>query len=119
MLNRNAIILVPKEPFIEWMRSVVDDIPFPESEHEPTVYLVPNALSREEFQEWKKDGFARIFRKELEAYCTDESTWPELSIENFKTWFILSCLDAVEDMVEDELLVDDKYDDRDISTGRN
>lgn len=44
MLNRSALILRPKPPFIDWARRLDNDGALPEAEGDHSVYLVPEIL---------------------------------------------------------------------------
>jgi hypothetical protein len=51
-INRSALIVTAKQPFVEWLHSVdasSQDIGLSEINHEPTVYLVPPFEMPDEF----------------------------------------------------------------------
>ena len=120
MLNRIAVILVPKQPYIDWAVSVgVDKAKLAPETYKPTVFLVSDDIAGDGFGDWEKDGFKAVFKREMQEWHADESTWPELTEENFNKWFLISRMDIVEDMVGDKLLIDDKNNQDGVSGGRN
>jgi len=108
MINRCAIMLVPQKLYFDWLKSNRSGREYDPEEYKPTIYLVSADIADEGQGEWEADGFKSIFRKELADWHADESTWPELTVENFKEWFLMTRIDYIEDMVEGELLFDDK-----------
>lgn len=76
MLNRAAIIIRPREPYIVWARSVFADAMDPTEGGEETVYLVPDFEDEAGYERTLKKVWAEIFERELYGWCTDESMWP-------------------------------------------
>ena len=90
-LNRSAIVVTPKRPFLEWLHSVD-----PTSSHltlhdlaqEPTIYLVSECESEEDFDDCLRELFPRIFEDQLEGWWTDQSVWPpDRTLDTFQAWF--------------------------------
>jgi len=52
------------------------------------VYLVPEDPTGEAETPPLDSFFAEIFEQELEAWCTDKSTWPrKRDLKTFRSWF--------------------------------
>jgi len=108
MLNRSAIIVIPKQPYIDWSKSVFDDdIPFELSEDDALpVFLGPDADYTEEINAFVKKHFDFFFEHWLEAWCTDESLWPKRRTRKmFHEWFDVRVHSWVEDVVDAPLKV--------------
>lgn len=91
VLNRSALILRYKQPFVDWINAVD---PSPEShtftlayvERERTVYLVEVEDERE-LALWLARHHAELFEEELEGWYTDPAVWPrDRSLERLQEW---------------------------------
>ncbi len=114
MINRAALILKYKEPFIKWANECDPDddeftVTLEEANRERYVYLISDS-DAENVEKWLKTNYRELFEWELEGWCTDESLWPEkLDYKLFKKWFEVECHSMVFDMVGGEI-VDDELD---------
>jgi hypothetical protein len=110
MLNRAAVIVRPKEPFISWVSSVDDDGIVPEQGGEHTVYLIASSDSERGMERALKDVWSEIFERELEGWYVDESLWPQnRTFAMFKKWFSIECHTIVEDLCAMPLEDDESY----------
>ena len=109
-LNRAAVIIRPKEPYIKWAASKEeDDCSLAEGLRNRTaVYLVPEDPSGREETPPLKDYFEEIFEYELEAWDTDEAGWPApRTLEMFLEWFDVVGESIVVDLGEGPIWVED------------
>jgi len=94
MLNRAALILRYKQPFVDWINAA-DPSPsshpltLAEANQEHTVYLV-----EVEDEEWLAAWLARhhqeLFEKELNGWYTDPALWPrDRSLKTLKRWVLI------------------------------
>jgi hypothetical protein len=101
MLNRSAVIVRPKMPFYDWLRSV-DDVDAPEltvDEMGPMLYLVPDYEDPADAETVLKKVCDDIFCRELEGWYTDVEVWPkDRSLKVFKQWFDVQHHEIVEDV---------------------
>jgi len=101
MLNRSAVVVRPKQPFLDWLKSV-DDSGLPEvtpDQLEKTLYLVPDCSDPADAEKVLKRVCEEIFCRELEAWYTDEEAWPRgLSLGKFREWFDIEWIELVEDV---------------------
>jgi hypothetical protein len=108
MLNRAALIVRPKQPFLEWAASLDDSGLVPDAEGEQTVYLVPEFESDEEGLRVLKRVYAEIFERELDGWDTEPSAWPQKrDFKTFQEWFSIELHSVVEDVVDDALIDDE------------
>ena len=91
LVNRAAITVKPKEPYIDWANGLDDDGPKIALGHLPerAVYLVDDVENLvgdvEDIVEWY---FAEIFEQELVAWHRVESDWPQnRDLATFMEWF--------------------------------
>ncbi len=111
MLNRGVLILRPKQPFIDWAKSLTDDEGLaPDPSGEQTAYLIPDCESEEELADFLDMVHGDLFERELGCWGVDPATWPEeRNLTMFHDWFQIEVHTVVEDLVADEL-VDDEFD---------
>ena len=112
MVNRAAIILRYKDPFIHWVNEAdpyVDDpgITLERANRERTVYLI-NDSDAENLEEWISLNFMQLFESELEGWYTDESLWPKnRNRKLFDKWFGVECHSLIIDTVGSEIVDDE------------
>jgi len=111
MLNRTAIILRYKDPFVRWINEgdPHDDCPdIHVGQDEQTVYLIHQITYPEDVDEWIALNHELLFESELESWYTDEALWPKnRTLELFKEWVHVEYHSRVDDLV-DAPLVDDE-----------
>lgn len=110
MLNRSALSVLPKQPFVDWANSLPDEDPLCQKmsleEHraEGTIYLVDECASEEELEVLISENWQAIFEMELSSW--DE--WGEhhpatINRALFDQWFELSFQSAVLDIAKHPL----------------
>jgi hypothetical protein len=112
MINRSAIIVRAKEPFLQWLRQLPDpvgpDMTLASINEEPTVYLVPEYGYIDEQEELLAQAYGVIFENELGGWWTKEADWPKRrNLKLFLDWFEVTFHSLIEDLV-DMPLVDDE-----------
>jgi hypothetical protein len=103
LINRNAITIKYKKPFLDWIAKTGK--PFLETGNDDyNIYLIPEVEGDEELEEIILDNWDTIFNEELENWCTDKSLWPQdLSYDLFKEWVIVDYHSVVHDLGYDEV----------------
>jgi hypothetical protein len=112
MLNRSAIILRAKQPFLEWLWQLPDpvetDMTLEKVNREPQIYLLPQYGMVDEQQELLRDCYEHLFTSQLEGWWTDEADWPsKRDFEMFNAWFEAQFHSVIQDLVGYPLLDDD------------
>ena len=88
MLNRSAVAVRPKQPFLDWVNSVESDSSVTADDLQKTLYLVPDYENPEDAEKVLKRVYDDIFCRELRGWYTLESLWPQdRSLRVFKQWF--------------------------------
>lgn len=113
MINRTALIVRAKEPFLQWLKSLPDP-----PEHEMTldsvnleslVYLVPEIADDGDEDRVIELAYKTIFENELGGWWTDPNDWPEIkNREQFNEWFEVALHSCIEDLVG-EPLIDEEF----------
>ncbi len=90
-INRTAVIVHPRSPYIEWARGVDDEAAKFSADtfrRESNVYLIPEILDDSHGEELLKGCFEVIFENELGGWFTDDSAWPaNRTYDTFRAWF--------------------------------
>jgi hypothetical protein len=104
-INRSAIILTPKQPFYDWLKSL--DASFSHSIdviQEKEVILIPDFEDDAEAEKWLKKNFDLLFTNALWGWYMDERMWvSNRTFEMFKAWFDYEIHLLVLDLSDDDL----------------
>ena len=112
MINRAAVILKYKAPFIQWVNDADPYKDNPgitlESENKDcTVYLILED-DTEKLEEWISLNFEQLFESEIEDWYTDESLWPKnRNRKLFDEWFDVECHSVLIDTVDGKIIDDE------------
>jgi len=102
MLNRAALILRYRQPFVDWINAVdpsADSHTFSldEVNEEHTVYLV-ELEDEEQLAAWLVSNHEVLFEQELMGWYTDPALWPqERSLDTLRKWCRLELHSVVVD----------------------
>ena len=111
-LNRSAVIVMPKQPFLDWLRSVDpkgDEVSLADLRCEPTVYLVSECESDAALARCLRKFSQSIFEDILNGWWTEQNDWPkDRSFAVFRTWFEWDCYSMVADLCERSIVPYDR-----------
>ena len=102
-INRYALIVRPKKPFLDWVNFNDPEHPMTLAEirEEPNAYLLPEIEDSGEQQNYLEENCGEIFRHELYGCYTDEKLFPkDLSWNFFVEWFDWEILSMVIDTLD-------------------
>lgn len=107
LINRDAVILRAKEPFLEWLHSIpeidVGELTLDELNKEATIVLIPEMADDEQLQAYLRPGKVVLLEQELEDWCDDQAVWPrQRTGKLFDEWFELEYHSLILDTVEEE-----------------
>lgn len=88
-INRNLLLVIPKQPFYDWSNSLFPDLPPTNASQirEHNSYLLEDELFLDDSKSELKNYWKPIFLNELYGQCTDASTFPKISWQLFTQWF--------------------------------
>ncbi len=105
-INRNAIVVKPKQALFDWVNSIYPDSPI-KAPDEATVYLIKEKDSNEEIEKWLQKNFDNIFQNELNNWHTDEKDWVEKrTYKLFTEWFDVEIHSMILDLEETAITKD-------------
>jgi hypothetical protein len=93
MINRAAVIVRYKQPFVEWINAVdphagtkAPKVTLADVNEKNNVYLV-EVEDQEELNKWLELNYDILFEEELNGWYTDPALWPkDRSLDLFKKW---------------------------------
>ena len=112
MVNRAAVILRYKDPFVKWIKEAdpikdSTEVTMASANEERTVYLISDG-DAENIDRWIRENQCALFESELEGWYTDESLWPKKrDLKTFKKWLGVECHSVVLDTVGDQIFDDE------------
>lgn len=112
MLNRSAILLIKKQPFLDWLKKlpdpVGDEMTLTELNEEATVYLLPEWEDASELDQLIRAACTELFEQELHGWWNDAQAWPKArSFREFQRWFDVQAHSVLVDLVDGPLHDDD------------
>jgi hypothetical protein len=114
-IDRSLIILRPKQPFLDWARSLDDeskDITLESLNEDSTAYLIPEIWQDSDQEEFLKTCYDILLEEQLEGWWTDEAAWPQQrDLKMFLDWFEVEFHSLVFDLCDGPIrLVEDQED---------
>jgi hypothetical protein len=99
-INRTALFVTPKQPYVDWANSLGDGGPLLSADKVyATAILIPDTYDEYNYENWIKKNWREIFEQELEAWMLDSDCWPEkLTHKMFMQWFTVLVSDTVLDL---------------------
>ena len=102
IVNRTALTITPKQPFIDWANSLDDDGPklkINDPHYEPTVYLIDEVIDDAALSRALGRYYAQIFENELASWHLVVEDWPQKRDRRiFKKWFEVTVSTVVLDL---------------------
>jgi hypothetical protein len=110
MLNRSAVVVKPKQPFLDWLHTADPTshrLTLGDLSREPTIYLLPECNTEADVQELLSERCKEIFVEQLAGWFRDEETWRrDRSFDVFCRWFEFRHHSMLVDL-SDEPLIDE------------
>jgi len=105
-INRTAVVIKPKQPFVDWLNSIPgesSDNNFETVSSENSTFLIPDLFGPAECLGYIKEEYSSIFEYELFGWYTAEELWPvKRDWKTFQKWFEIEINSEVIDLVDDE-----------------
>lgn len=108
-INRAAVTIVPRKPYVDWANSFGDDGPeLDASNLHATSLLIPDTYDEYSYETFIKRNYKMIFEEELSSWMTDPASWPRRrNYDVFKKWFSLIPSDTILELGDGEIEVED------------
>ena len=110
-INRTAIYVGPKQPYVDWANSFDDGGPtLSLDEAHGVTFLIPDTYDETNFEKWLKRNFKEIFYQELDSWMRDPDFWPsKLTYKMFNEWFDVRVSGLTIDAGKGMIVADDEY----------
>jgi hypothetical protein len=90
-INRTAIVVKPRQPFLDWLRwadPAGSELSLQDLQEDPSVYLIRNCETDEDIRKNLAEVFGEIFEEQLDGWYRVPSLWPnQRDMEAFSRWF--------------------------------
>lgn len=112
-IDRNAVILSPKQPFYDWINNLEDGNSMSDETNidGAKIYLIEDDIEDAlDLKKWLRKKFDKFFTRELDCWCSNKKEWPQKrNFKMFNEWFHVSWSTAVFDTEEWPIVKHDKY----------
>lgn len=116
-LNRTVVLLVAKQPFLDWLNSVDSDdepLTIEDLRNDNEVFLIPQFSDNSDSVKWIEKRWNSLFEHMLMGWIEDELVWPQdRSLEMFREWFDIEIHSMAWDLSDEPLFVEDWQDEED------
>lgn len=105
-VNRSVFLLVPLEPFWNWLKEVgvdTQDFTLADLQSDANAYLISACDDAEQAWEEIESRFEDLFAAELGDWCEDERLWPDMHPDVFQAWFDIRLSTIVTDLSAEPL----------------
>ena len=110
-VNRSAVVVVPKQPFLDWLHRVDSSsgkLTLTDLGDDPSIYLLAECDLEPDLGECLKEACVEIFEDQLNGWYRAEDQWPEdRSLGTFKLWFDYRIHSVLVDLAEEPLFAED------------
>jgi len=105
-INRTAITIIPKQPYIDWADSFNDVKVY--SKEAVTTILIPDEYGEFNYEKFVKKIYKQIFEEQLESWMADPDVWPKKrGYKKFIKWFDVFYSDMIWDYGDGDIEHDD------------
>ena len=110
-INRTAVVIKPKEPFVDWINSMPDDsssYTLEQIDEDNLTFLIPQYDDPGNTKKYIKKNYEMIFKYELWGLVTDKDFWPKKrNWKMFIKWFDIEINSEVFDLVNRDIEKED------------
>ena len=113
-LNRTVVLLVARQPFLDWLNSVDSDdeaLTIEDLRNDNEVFLIPQYSDNSDSVKWIEKRWSSLFEHMLMGWIEDEHVWPQdRSLDMFREWFDIEIHSMAWDLSDEPLFVEDWQD---------
>ena len=108
-INRTLLIVIPKKPYLDWVKSFENDESEIDSGAEHySAYLIPEKCNEFNYQNYLKNHYMDIFEEELYSMIKDPSLFPKnMDFKTFNEWFDTHACDTVFDLCNEPIEIEE------------
>ena len=106
-VNRTAVVIKPKQPFIDWLNSIPEEsinFTLEQISNDNITFLIPEHDDPKDSENYIRKRFDQIFEWELFGWITTEELWPQnRNWKMFQEWFEIEINSEIFDLVDEEI----------------
>ena len=108
-INRTLLIVMPKKPYIDWVKSFENGEPdFDTGAEHYSAYLINEKFDEFNYQNYLKNHYLDIFEEELYSMIRDPDLWPQnRDLKTYNEWFDTKACDTVFDLSNEPLEIEE------------
>ena len=114
-INRSLVILKPKQPFLDWARTLDDgdeEFTLEQLAEDSTAYLIPEIWQDSDQQSLLESYYEVLFDEQLAGWWIDETNWPKnRDLKMFLGWFEVEFHSLVFDLCEEPIRIIENVED--------
>ncbi|WP_194767306.1 hypothetical protein [Tamlana sp. I1] len=96
-INRSAIIIKPKQPFLDWFSDLNPEDDFEDELKQTNIYLIDE--DTEDVEKFLRKKFDKFFKMELEEWHDNKKEWPQKrNYKMFNLWFQVDVSEMIYDI---------------------
>ena len=103
-INRTLLILIPQNPFLDWVKNFSTEI----DSGEYSAYLITDKYDEYNYKDYLEKNYTFIFVNELYAILKDPDFYPEKrDYKTFNKWFDTHACDTVFDLGNEPIEIEE------------
>ena len=114
-INRSLAILKPRQPFLDWARTLDDEaeeLTLQQLTEDSIAYLIPELWQDSDQQSLLESYYEVLFEEQLAGWWTDEADWPKKrDLKMFRDWFEVEFHSLVFDLGDEPIRIIENGDD--------
>jgi len=108
-INRTLLIVVPKKPYIEWVKSCeIDESDLDNGAEHYSAYLISEKYDEFNYKNYLKNHYMDIFEEELSSMIRDPDLWPQkIDFKTYNEWFETKAIEVVYDLSNEPIEIEE------------
>lgn len=108
-INRTLLIVIPKKPYLDWVKSFENGEPdFDNGSEHYSAYLISDKYDEFNYKNYLKNHYLDIFEEELYAMIRDPDLWPQKrDLKTYNKWFDTHACDTVFDLSNEPIEIEE------------
>ncbi|MBO7081323.1 MAG: VacJ [Neisseriaceae bacterium] len=106
-VNRSVIVVIPQEPFWNWLQTLPDsdleDLSLEDLQEDANAYFIHPVEDMDQAWDEIMQHLESIFSAELADWCEDTQYWPDLHPDIFSEWFAIELCTMATDLVSGDI----------------
>ena len=108
-INRTLLIVIPKKPYLNWVKSCdYDEIDIDNDSEHTSAYLISEKYDEYNYKNYLKKHYSDIFEEELYSMIRDPDLWPQdRDFKTYNKWFETKACEVVYDLANEPIEIEE------------